>query len=81
MFRAVTLLPDTIHLTCDRCGRSGRYSRARYVALAGTEDAPSALLEFARAAGCEVALRQHEWEWSDRCQIVYDLPAGKRDQA
>jgi len=79
--RATTPLSETVHLKCDRCGRSGRYSRARYVEIAGTADAPSALLEFARAAGCEVARKQHSWEWSNRCQIVYDLAVRKRDQA
>ena len=34
-----------------------------------------ALLAFARAAECPVALRQHAWEWSDRCGIVYDWAA------
>ena len=68
-------LPDIVRLRCPKCGRQGQYSRARYVAMAGTENAPEALLAFARVAGCPVAMKQHSWEWSDRCGIVYDLDA------
>lgn len=73
-------LPESTQLTCGRRGRSGKSSRARFVASAGAGDAPSVLTEFARAAGCAVKLRQHLWVWSDHCGMVSDLSPRKRDQ-
>lgn len=68
-------IPAVVNLCCEKCGRKGRYKRERYIEMAGTSSAPEALLAFARAAECPVALRQHAWEWSDRCGIVYDWAA------
>lgn len=64
-------LPETIHLICNTCGRAGRYSRERYVEIAGTDNGPAALLSFARAVGCDRAIKQGEG-WDERCGIVYD---------
>lgn len=64
-------IPDPVTLICARCGRHGRYSRARYVEIAGTSNAPDALLRFARAVGCEVAQRQEIDQIHDRCGIRY----------
>lgn len=74
--RSYNPLPEVIHLRCQKCGRRGRYSRARYVEIAGTDEPTSALLAFARAAGCEVALRQLPGQMDDRCGVGYDLDAG-----
>lgn len=65
-------LPEVVRLKCDKCGRHGQYRRERYVAMAGTDRAPSALLPFARAVGCPVALAQNDLSWGDRCGVVYD---------
>lgn len=73
-------IPEVVHLICQRCGRFGRYKRSRYIEMAGTDNSPEALLPFARAAGCPVAIRQGDREWSDRCQITYDLAARRAEQ-
>lgn len=65
-------LPEIVRLKCPKCGRSGQYRRDRYVAMAGTDVGPSALLPFARAVGCPVALAQNALSWGDRCGVVYD---------
>lgn len=69
-------LPEVVNLHCAGCGRAGRYRRARYVEIAGTENAADALLRFARAAGCEVAQRQTLDQVHDRCGIRYGATEG-----
>lgn len=64
-------LPDPVNLACDMCGRAGRYSRARFVAIAGTDNAPDARLRFAAALGCEKARRQTALQMLDRCGVHY----------
>jgi len=67
-------IPEIVHLICRRCGRKGRYSRERYIEVAGEKSAPDALQKFAAHAGCELA--QHpDPNWDRRCGIVYDLEA------
>jgi hypothetical protein len=68
----VTPLPAMVRLRCDRCGRKGQYRRERFIELAGTDIAPSALLPFARAVRCPVALAQNDRSWGERCGVVYD---------
>lgn len=66
-------LPAMVRLKCDKCGRRGQYRRERYIEMAGTDNAPSALLPFARAVGCPVAIAQTPQTWDGRCGVVYDL--------
>lgn len=69
--RSSAPLPDPVTVACDVCGRHGRYSRARFVAIAGTDNAPDARLRFAAALGCEKARTQTPLQMLDRCGVHY----------
>lgn len=68
-------LREMVHLICPKCGRRGRYRRERYIEIAGTEVSTAALIPFARAMGCELAIRQSLDRMDNPCGIRYDLAA------
>lgn len=67
-------LPDPVHVRCDTCKRSGRYSRQRFIEIAGTDSAPEARLAFARVMGCAKA-HLSQGDWQNQCWLIYDLAA------
>jgi len=71
-------LGEMITLRCSLCGRFGRYKRDRYFEIAGTRNGPDALNSFAKAAGCERALKQKNAQLDNRCGIGYVLQASFR---
>lgn len=75
MPHSAAILPEVVHLICPKCGRKGRYRRDRYLAIAGVDDPPSALLAFAKAMGCPLATDREPLDWERRCKVVYDLEA------
>lgn len=71
MRRTTLPLPPTVEVQCDFCGRYGRYPRARYIEIAGTENAPDALSRFAAARGCARAIKAGPTDLDNRCRIKY----------
>ena len=70
-------LTDPVCLLCRRCGRRGRLGLAQYRHITGGVPAPTALIEFATWAGCELAADRDPLI-IERCGIVYDLAEMER---
>lgn len=78
----MSILPDPVTIRCERCHRRGRYRRARFFEIAGTDEPTQARLTFAAVMGCKLAGAQIRDEYIpgfERCGIIYEGLAGRSD--